>query len=435
MILLNLPMQLNILIQFLIAIALGALFGIERQRGQKSGGFAGFRTFIMITFLGALTGYLYQELDYPIILPMGFIALSGLIIASYIISAIKGYLGITAEVSAYICYILGFMIMFDQFRNYALIFGVILTIILSYKSSLHTFIEKAKEFEWNDTLKFALIAFVILPLLPKDITLPLFDDPKFADLNVFHPREIWLLVVFVSGISFVGYYLIKLLGNKRGVWLTGALGGIVSSTAVTQSMASHSKTKVKNKFVNFKPFATAAILATMVSFIRVAVISISINRNLISILIPITILVAFGVIVFLIQARNQEKVTSYMKLESPFKLKPALVLGGLYALLTFLSKLSYVLEFGKSGIVIGALVTGFFDIDPVILTVSSLSATSVLSIHESIAVILIAVSSNQLTKSFIALSGGSKGFGKIVSKVLLTFIIIILGWVFYLKLV
>lgn len=428
-------MEFNVFLDFLVAIALGALIGVERQRGQKTGGFAGIRTFIMISFLGALTAFLYQELENPQVLLLTFFSIVALITASYIISAIKGYEGITAEVSAYICFFLGFFVMFEKYKNYGLVFGVIITIVLSFKRVLHRFVEGAKTVEWNDTLKFALIAFVILPLLPSQVTIPIFDQGPYYDLNIFYPKEIWLLVVFVSAVSFVGYFILKIIGPQKGANLIGALGGLVSSTAVTQSMATHSKAKVGKSLVNYKPLAIAVLLATIVSFTRAGIICISVNNSLMPILMPIGTIIIVGAIWFLISSRSKGEIKAKLKLESPFKLKPALTLGILYTIITFISKLSFATNIGKSGIVLASIITGLFDMDPIILAVSKLSSAGTITVNDAIGTILLGIASNQLTKSFVSISSGSKKFGQCVSRILLTFVVIIIIWVFYFKLV
>ncbi|MBN2015603.1 MgtC/SapB family protein [Candidatus Dojkabacteria bacterium] len=424
-------MDLKIVLNFLIAIALGALVGIERQRGQKKGGFAGIRTFILIAFLGALSGFLLLEFNYPFMMPVIFSSVVSLIVVSYVISAKKGYLGITAEISAFITFFLGFIIMFDQYRNYALVFGVLITILLAFKDVLHRFAEGAKDVEWNDTLKFALVTLVIFPLLPKEINLGIFKEGPYYELNFLYPQEIWMLVIFVCAISFVGYFLVKIIGEKRGTNLIGAMGGLVSSTAVTQSMASHSNCKMRGEAVNYQPFVNAVLLATLVSFGRVGIISVGISNDLYPILVPVLILMVVGIFIFLAYSRKSQDVKTKINLKSPFKLKPALLLGFLYAILTFVSKLSFALKLGKSGVIIAAIVTGFFDIDPVILSVSSLAAGGNIAIKEAICAILLAVISNQMTKSAVALSTGSRKFGQTVAKILLFFVLIMLGWLFY----
>ncbi|MBU0976653.1 MAG: MgtC/SapB family protein [Patescibacteria group bacterium] len=425
-------MEFTVLLNFVTALALGALVGIERQRDQKTGGFAGVRTFTLISFLGALSAFIFKDFQYTLILPLVFGAVVVLVVSSYIVSAMKGYMGITAEVSSFVTFFLGFLVMFDQYKNYALVFAVLITILLSFKNVLHKFIEGAKVVEWNDTLKFALIAFVILPLLPEKLTLSVFHEP-FEELNLIYPREAWLLVVFVGAISFVGYFLVKFMGSRKGTNMIGALGGIVSSTAVTQSMAAHSKSSVGNRLANQRPLITATILATIVSFIRIGVISVTINQDLYIILIPIAVLVTIGLVFFLIYSRDETGSGAKIKLESPLKLKPALILGFLYLLLTFVSKLSFALKLGKSGIIITSIITGFFDIDPVILTVSSLSVMGDISSTDAICAILLALASNQLTKSFIAFSTGSKQYGAKVARIFLIVLILILAFVLYLK--
>jgi len=426
-------MDFSIILNFIIAIAFGALVGIERQRGQKSGGFAGVRTFIFISFLGALSGFLYQEFDCKVMLPVVFSAVVLLVIATYIPSSLKGYVGITAEISAFIIFILGFIIMFDDYRNYALVFGVIITILLSFKDFLHKIAEGAKEVEWNDTLKFALISLVILPILPSQLNLNIFGEGKFYELNFINPKEIWLLVVFVCAISFIGYFILKNVGTRKGANLIGAVGGIVSSTAVAQSMAGHSKEKVEGVSINHKPLVNATLLATLVSFIRAAIISISINNELIYILVPLASILVAGISAFIINSRNDSKLETNLKIESPLKLKPALILGVLYAFITFFSKLSYILNLGKSGIIITSIVTGFFDIDPIILTVSSLSIEGIIGPKDAICAILLAISSNQITKSFMAINSGSRKYGKSLARILLIFVVILVSWIIYFK--
>ncbi|MFC1780266.1 MgtC/SapB family protein [Patescibacteria group bacterium] len=425
-------MDINILLQFLIAIAIGALIGIERQRSKKGNDFAGIRTFTFISFLGAICSFIFQELSYTAILPIVFISLAGLVIASFVTSAIRGYIGITAEVSTFVTFFLGFLVMFDDYRNYALIFSVFVTILLSFKDVLHKFIESAKDFEWNDTLKFALITFVILPLVPEKINLGLFEG-RFTDLNIINLREIWLLVIFVSGISFIGYFLIKIIGGKKGANIIGAMGGMVSSTAVTQSMASHSKPKVSGRKMNYKPLVNAVLLATLVSFVRVGLISIGIDKNLYIILAPIVFLLIIGLLLFVVTSRNENELDANVKLKSPFRLKPAFILASLYAILTIVSKLSFSLELGKSGILVASVITGFFDMDPVILTVSSLSAAGTISINDAICSILLAIASNQVTKTFVAMTSGSKKFGRGVGRILLVFVVAIIAWVVFVK--
>lgn len=420
-------MSFTVLTNFIIAIALGALIGIERQRGQKSGGFAGIRTFVLISFLGALGAFLSSEFNLEFMFPVLFTSVALLIAISYFVSAKKGFLGITAEISAFITFLLGFIVMFDDYRNYALVFGVLMTVLLSFKEGIHNFIENTEEVEWNDTLKFSLIAFVVLPLLPSEVNLGIFSG-RFSDLNIINPKEWWLLVVLVSLISFVGYFLMKTIGGKKGANVTGALGGIVSSTAVAQSMAIHSKTKMNNgKVAPYKTLAGAVILATVVSFVRIGFLTIIINDKLSSVALPLLIAMILGLISFLVISRDKTKFESNLKLESPLKLKPALILACLYAVLTFATKAFTALNIGKSGIVMTSAITGFLDVDPVILTVGSLAGTNALQVSDALTSVLLAIGANQISKGILVMTTGSKKFGRLAGSVL-----IVLGLLFVL---
>lgn len=429
-------MDFGTLLNFFIALALGGLIGVERQRKLQEGDFAGIRSFMLIAFIGALSGFLYKGLnDQIIIFIILFTAITILISSSYIISSLKGYFGITTEVTALVTFVFGFMVMFDEYKSYALVFTVLITILLTFKDTLHHFIQNTKRVEWTDTIKFSLITLVILPLIPEKIHIPLFSQPELLHLNEFYPREIWLLVVFVSGISFIGYFLVKLLGQTKGANLMGAIGGLVSSTAVTQSLSTHSNVKKDGKEIPHQPFVSAVLLATLVSFVRAIIICLSISRELTPIIVPFSILIIFGVFILVFYIYHKDKnIKTEIHLKSPLKLKPALILGIMYALLTFLSKASYTTDFGRAGIVFASIVTGFFDMDPVILTVSSLSATGTIAINDAICSILLAVASNQITKAAIAFSSGSKKFGRSIATILLLFVFIILVWVTYFKL-
>lgn len=225
-------MHIDIVLKFLIALAIGALIGIERERKQvNKNEFAGIRTFILIALFGILSAYINEI--YSNFLVISFLGLMVLVCLSYMVSTRKtGDIGITTEVVALLTFILGALCYTDEGIRIAPIFAIIITALLAAKSYIHKFVRKISEKEMINTLKFLIIAFVILPLLP---------DQTMGPLDVFNPYQIWLVVVFISAISYAGYILMKLIGAERGLGLTGIVGGLVSSTAVTTAMASRVK--------------------------------------------------------------------------------------------------------------------------------------------------------------------------------------------------
>jgi uncharacterized membrane protein (DUF4010 family) len=131
--------------------------------------------------------------------------------------------GITTEVTALLVPLFGAMMIWNQ-PAVAAALGVITALILALKPRLHGAARRMSTEDLRATLEFSIITAVVLPLLPNE---------GFGPYGVLNPFQIWLLVVFISGIGFLAYVLMKFLGPERGVGITGLLGGLVSSTATT----------------------------------------------------------------------------------------------------------------------------------------------------------------------------------------------------------
>ena len=261
--------EYNVLVSFLIAAGLGALIGLEREMGiqkKKIVDFGGFRTFILIAFFGALVGYLSTTLFDTLFLTVISFAFFILAIAAYIITGLKSkHIGATTEISSVITFFLG-MLCSVGLVKIAVVFTVFVVLVLALKPSLHNFAKKVDRPELFATIKFALISLVILPFLPnidytpldipivKDIVLSLgIDNGLLMQLNIFNPYHIWLMVVFITAISYAGYILIRLYGAGKGLGITGFLGGLVSSTAVTFTLSAEAaKNKKIHKLLMFE---------------------------------------------------------------------------------------------------------------------------------------------------------------------------------------
>ena len=139
----------------------------------------------------------------------------------------------TTEVAAVITLTAGALCFWGELELAAAL-GVSTTVLLALKLQTRTLVRNITPGDVYATLTFAVIALVILPVLPRTG----YGPPPF---DVLVPHKIWLMVIFISGISFLGYLLIKIVGARRGVGLTGLLGGLASSTAVTLSFAQRSK--------------------------------------------------------------------------------------------------------------------------------------------------------------------------------------------------
>ena len=207
-----------------IALAIGLLIGLERGwRGRDLGEgmrVAGLRTHGMIGLLGGLSGILAQQVD-AFLMGFVFLGLTSVLLLAYSKSLDKFQdFSITGVIASLIAFTLGALTVFGHI-TLASASAVIITALLGFKPLLHGWLKKLEQEELNATLKLLLISVVILPILP---------DQGYGPWDAFNPYHIWLMVVLIAGISYLGYFAIRIVGNQHGPVLTGALGGLVSST-------------------------------------------------------------------------------------------------------------------------------------------------------------------------------------------------------------
>ncbi len=411
-------LELEILKNFLVAVALGILIGLEREYAQSKGNyksFAGIRTFPLISLSGALVTYI-STLTTIWVLVVGIVILCGLIVAAYYTSSVKSkYHGITTAIAALIAFLIGVLCIYSKI-NIAIIVGITTAIFLYARGFLHKLVKKMKKQELIDTLKFAVIAFVILPFLP---------NKGYGPYEIFNPFIIWLMVVFISGISFAGYILMKWFGEK-GIELAGIFGGLVSSTAVTMSFAD--KSKRNEKIV--RALVLGVILANSIMFIRIIIEVFVINRNLlIKLLLPMIILILVSVIFAYLLFRKTKRVKeSKLDLGSPFTIKPALKFGAFFAVILALVKLADI-YLSSRGVYLVSFISGFADVDAITVSLSQLAKGD---LGENIARngIMIAAMTNIAVKGGIAYFFGSKKFGWTVLGLFAILILIGLGLVY-----
>ena len=279
----------------------------------------------------------------------------------------------------------------------------------------------------------------MLPLLPNKAyspaDIPILKDiiqlfPSIYDIvaatQAFNPFKIWLMVVFISAISFAGYISIKLIGEKKGIGLTGAVGGLISSTAVTSSLSVSSK---KSKVVT--AFVFGVIIAWAVMFFRVLFVTLVLNKEVfMSAIISIGMmsLASAGCAVYLYINRTTKgkKTTKAVAFESPFALRPALKFGAFFGLVLFMAKLLQGL-FGSSGIYIASILSGLADVDAITISMATLNSSGEITTTVAVTGITLAVVSNTIVKGGIAYLFGGKEFAK---KVLICMgIILVVGLV------
>ena len=392
---------------FAIAILLGALVGIEREKRkaeeQEPGHIAGLRTFTLLALLGAAAGFLSKNLSSPWILAAALLIVGAFIVAGYFVTARSsdGGKGLTTETAAIVVFLLGAMVMFGE-RELAIALGVVTAAVLAYKQPLHGFVEKLG---WDDVyagLRLLIATFIALPLLPNRTI-----DPWGA-LN---PYELWLLVILISSLSLVGYVLTRWLGPARGTALTGLTGGLVSSTAVTLSFAREARDNPQN----VAALACGILLAWAVMFLRVIVLVAVVNRKLLpEILIPFLLmgLTSGGYAAFLYFRDSSVDGTApkgEVEIENPFSLTAAAKFAALFAVVLLAVKIVQE-HFPPSGLYAVAALAGLTDVDAITLSMSEFAQSG--DARVAVIAIVIASLSNTIVKCGMGFVLGGEGLGK-----------------------
>ena len=402
--------DLGLALRFGAALGLGLLLGLERERKRDAEMlFGGVRTFALVALLGAIGAFMEHEMDQGWLLVASFVALSALVIVSYATTAAHGELGITTEVSALLAFIVGALCGWDRV-GVASAATVVCLLLLTLKDFLHGLARRVELADVDAMLQFAVISVIILPLLPNAN----FGPPP---LDVINPYKIWLMVVLIAGLNFLGYLLVKILGGEHGFVLTGILGGLVSSTAVTLSFSQRSRSEPAMS----RAFVLAIVLAWTIMFVRVVVMVGLINRPLAaSVAVALGCMAAAGVVIsYFLWRRSKARQTGVVTAKAnPFELTEAIKFGLLFGVVTIAAKAAQV-YLGAKGLYLAGAVAGLTDVDAISLSMANLAAADPQSTMVAAYTIVIAVISNTLVKTGMAAFMGAPGLRRIVIPVTL----------------
>jgi uncharacterized membrane protein (DUF4010 family) len=418
----------DLLYRFGAALLIGLLVGLQReyahlQETQDEKTFGGARTFALFGLLGCTAAFLADRMDSAMVFVVIAAIIGGLVMISYIATARQGSIGMTTEAAAVVTLLAGAICFLGE-PAVAAALGVAMTVLLALKLQTRVLVRNITQSDVYATLTFAVITLIILPVLPSRS----YGPPPF---DVLVPYKIWLMVVFISGISFLGYLLIKVVGARRGVGLTGLLGGLASSTAVTLSFAQRSRDISGLE----RPFAMAILLAWSVMFMRVMVEVAVINPALFRIVwIPMTaaLVVSASYCVYLYRLQSTGKQEEQDMFKNPFELGPALTFGLIYAAILLVANAAR-LYLGNTGIYLSSIASGLADVDAITLSLAELSrVTGDLDLHTAARGIVLAAVSNTLVKGGIVLGMGSVMLRKAILPGLLATLATAIGVVFML---
>jgi uncharacterized membrane protein (DUF4010 family) len=315
-------------------------------------------------------------------------------ISYYRSSAGGAGLGLTTEMAAMLAFGVGVLAATEAYTLAAAV-AVAVVVLLASKRFLHTFAKKIGEQDVQLALQFAVITFIILPILP---------DKSYGPLAAFNPNSIWKMVVLISGIGFVGYLLMRVLGGEKGITLTGILGGLVSSTAVTLTFSRKSKEQPELS----RTFALAVVLACTTMLPRISVeVSVVYAPLLRTLWIPVVSMFVVGLagcaFLFFKSVKSQESV----QVNNPLDMKTAIKFGLLYAVIKFAAKAAQT-YLSTGGLYAVSFLSGLNDVDAITLSVSNLCSTNVVTPVEATIAIIIAVLTNTCVKMGLAFSLASR---------------------------
>ena len=371
-------------LRFVVALALGFLVGLERESTkieQQKLVFGGVRTHPIISMFGFGCAWLYQ-VGVTFMLPAGLLAMATLTAIAYIAKIRGERYGSTSEVSALLTFIVGALaLLVDVWVAMAL--GIVNTMLLSEKARMETFVERLDKSEFLAVLKFLLVTVIILPVLP---------DQPFSPFHL-NPASIWKLVILVSTIGFVGYLLSKKLGDRVGLWLSGLLGGIVSSTAVTVATGRMAQKEPDRA----RAALQGSLLAGSVMYLRVLVLLAIVNPALVPLAWWKFAALSFVGIVLAVTVKTDSSAKPGRhnpELQNPFEITPAILFAALFVVFSIITTL-VTRSVGDAGVYGLSAISGLTDIDPFILSVVQGSGM-VLSFM--VAIVVVAMTSNTVMK-------------------------------------
>lgn len=386
-----------------VAALAGLAVGIERQwSGHASGAnarFAGARTFLLLGMLGGLAGW-FTRGGFGVLGVLLLGAGTAITIVAYAIAARKpgAEADGTTEVAALLVLGLGAAagLGFPLLTSAAVSVTVL---ALVEKSRIHDLISRIGQAELEAALQFAVLALVILPILP---------EGPYGPFDSIRPRALWTVVLLFSAINFVGYGARRAVGEQKGYGITGLLGGLLSSTAVTLSFSRLSREHPGMG----RALASGVLAACTVLLPRVLLISLILNPSVALALVPFLVppLIvgsAFVAFALLRRAHSDEQAMS-PEGASPLGLWSAIKMAIAFQAVLIAIPLANEL-WSSAGVLASAAVLGLTDVDALTYSMARLAATPD-SVSLSAKAIAVGILSNTLLKLGLALSVGGRGF-------------------------
>ncbi len=387
------PENAHLLGRLAVALAIGLLMGLERgweyRQLPEGGRVAGLRTFGLISLLGAIAVQLGSP-HYDVFLAAAILSIAILMGVGYWRATRNSNdISITTPIAALVTFALGAMAGLGHL-TIASSAAVVMATILGFRIELHTLVAHIEHEELNATMRLLLITVVVLPILP---------DRAMGPWQALNPYQIWWMVVLIAAISYVGYFANKLLGERRGVIVTGLFGGMTSSTAVTLTLSPLAKTRKEAREV----VAAAILAASAIMFPRMLIIAAAVMPDVAIKIAPAlavaTVLTAGSAGWFAFRLRNTEieKPAQDLQTRNPLDFWFALKFGLLLSVIMVVSRAAQGM-LGNRGLFRVAAIAGLADVDAITLSASSMVRQGQATLEVAAIAILIAAAVNTLVK-------------------------------------
>lgn len=443
--------ETRLIFQLALSLGLGLLIGLQRESARS--GFGGVRTFPLIAVFGTL-GALASTRFGVWILPSGLLCVALIGIAERAFSLARRWIraaelnasrsnatvsdaasssepsislfatktneikdvseneplprrdfGATTLVSALATYCVGAILANPAWTLVGLEAGAIVAILLQFKRKLHEISGALGENDLNAIMQFALVSFVVLPILP---------NQNFGPFGAFNPFEAWLTVALIVGMSLAGYVVYKFYGANAGVLFGGFVGGAVSSAATTTSYSKAVATGATSRDVA----AVVILLASATQTVRALILEASVSQEFFYRCVPASVVfIAASVLPALWiwrrirrDAQASDSSSGVSEQKNPTQWKTALTFGALYVVILFAIKASNAL-FGDLGTVASVAISGLVEMNAVALSVARLATTDPATMQDGWKLIMIASIFSYLFKIGVVFSIGGARFG------------------------
>ncbi|NMD58396.1 MgtC/SapB family protein [Tsukamurella columbiensis] len=381
---------------FIVALAAGLLIGLERERSHARELPAGSRSFALLALFGALAASLGSW-----VVVVGLAAVMAIMVLAYFRTSEED-VGSTTEIAAMVTYLLGALSYTRPAEAAGL--AVIVAGLLVSKTRIHHFAHQVVTgVELEDAIKFFVVAFVVLPLLP---------DRGLGPYGALNPAKVWLVVVLLTGISWTGYIAVRALGPERGLLVTGLAGGFVSATATTASMGRLSRGAAGSR----APLA-GALVASLATFVQLLIVIGMVDAEVLHRLwLPVTsgaiTLAGTAAVIYFRQPGSNDEAARLTEVPAsrPFALRPALILAAVLTCALLVGRWGADL-LGPKGAVLAALAAGLADAHAGALGAASLSGAGDITTDTALTAIAAALGSNLIVKCVLAFTEGGRHFG------------------------